>query len=143
LGTGGLADEIRSWRPIYRCLALGAAAAFAFGVFAAACFYMLGEYRGHTGPTSIVLIATLWTALVVAPLERRWGWRGIIAAAVLSIGTSLALMPIVFAGLDRVVDRFREYPVSALMWLFTLPILSVGSGSVFAWMIGCVRRNDR
>lgn len=138
-----LISVVRSWGPRKQALLVGAAAGCVFGVFAAACFYVLGQYRGQTGPTSIVLLATLWSALVVAPLERRWGRRGIIAAAVLAVGASLVLMPISFAGLDRVVERFREYPGSALSWFFTLPILSVGSGSVFAWMIGCVRRSDR
>lgn len=123
---------LRSWEARKQGFFVGGAAGCVFGVFAAACFYMLGAYRGHTGPSSIVLIAILWSALVIAPLERRWGMRGIIAAAVLSIGISIVLMPIVFVGLDRVVDRFREYPISALMCLFTLPILSVGSGCVFA-----------
>ncbi|GMV35775.1 MAG: hypothetical protein AMXMBFR61_02830 [Fimbriimonadales bacterium] len=78
MGTGGLADEIRSWRPIYQCMALGTAAGFAFGVFATAGYYVLGQFRGE--PMQTVAISTLLCALVVGPCEFRWGTAGLIWA---------------------------------------------------------------
>ncbi|GMV35770.1 MAG: hypothetical protein AMXMBFR61_02780 [Fimbriimonadales bacterium] len=123
----GLADEIRSWRPIYQCVALGAAAGFTFGVFAMVGYYVLGEFRGE--PTQTVAISTLLCALVIAPCESRWGRAGLIwaNAALAVVWIAFYLVAAAYTGRVFVVGGLR----GTIVVLTVLPLLAAGSSVLY------------